>query len=56
MSLASFVPKYLNASPQPVNPLYSIGQVTLVPFVTSLRFFLILIWAASLPNESKARP
>ena len=56
MSPASFVPKYLNASPQPVNPLYSIGQVTLVPFVTSLRIRLILIWAPSLPNEIEARP
>jgi len=31
MSPASFVQKYLNASPQPVNPLYSTGQMTLVP-------------------------
>jgi len=56
MSPASFVLKYLNASPQPVNPLYSTGQVTLVPLVTSLRFRLILISAASLPDEREARP
>jgi hypothetical protein len=42
MSPASFVLKYVNAWPQPVNPLYSTGQVTFVPLVSSLRFRLIL--------------
>ena len=55
MSPASFVVKYVNAWPQPVNPLYSTGQVTFMPLVPSLRS-RFLITAASLPDEHKARP
>jgi len=50
MSPTSSVRKYLNASPQPVNPLYSTGQMTLVP---SRLFRSIFI--ASLLDKREAR-